>query len=116
MEQKQQQGYLQPFYGKDAIRIEVDQQEIQTQLSGAYNGYNALAAYAIGRHFGVSSQNAKSALESYISDNNRSQLIRKKDLHITLDAYNANPTSMQAALASFSKKRREEDCGSWANE
>ena len=47
-----------------AIRIEVDQQEIQTQLSGAYNGYNALAAYAIGRHFGVSPQNAKKALES----------------------------------------------------
>lgn len=88
----------------DAIRIEVDQQEIQTQISGAYNGYNALAAYAIGRHFGVSPQNAKRALESYIPDNNRSQLIRKKDLHITLDAYNANPTSMQAALASFSKK------------
>ena len=44
------------------------------------------------------------ALESYIPDNNRSQLIRKKDLHITLDAYNANPTSMYAALASFSKK------------
>jgi UDP-N-acetylmuramoyl-tripeptide--D-alanyl-D-alanine ligase len=87
----------------DAIRIEVDQQEIQTQISGAYNGYNALAAYAIGRHFGVSPQNAKRALESYIPDNNRSQLIRKKDLHITLDAYNANPTSMQAALASFSK-------------
>ena len=89
---------------KDMIAIEVDQQEIQTQLSGAYNGYNALAAYAIGRHFGVSSQNAKRALESYISENNRSQLIRKKDLHITLDAYNANPTSMHAALASFSKK------------
>lgn len=89
---------------KDTIAIEVDQQEIQTQLSGAYNGYNALAAYAIGRHFGVSSQNAKRALESYISENNRSQLIRKKDLHITLDAYNANPTSMHAALASFSKK------------
>lgn len=88
----------------DAIRIEVDQQEIQTQLSGAYNGYNALAAFAIGRHFGVSPQNAKRALESYIPDNNRSQLIRKKDLHIILDAYNANPTSMQAALASFSKK------------
>ena len=89
---------------KDMIAIEVDQQEIQTQLSGAYNGYNALAAYAIGRHFGVSSQNAKRALESYVSENNRSQLIRKKDLHITLDAYNANPTSMHAALASFSKK------------
>jgi UDP-N-acetylmuramoyl-tripeptide--D-alanyl-D-alanine ligase len=89
---------------EDRVRIEVDQKEIQTQLSGAYNGYNALAAYAIGRHFGVSSQNAKSALESYISQNNRSQLIRKKDLHITLDAYNANPTSMHASLTSFSKK------------
>ncbi|MDG1684933.1 MAG: UDP-N-acetylmuramoyl-tripeptide--D-alanyl-D-alanine ligase [Flavobacteriaceae bacterium] len=89
---------------KDTIRIEVDQLQIQTQLSGAYNGDNALAAYAIGRHFGVSPQNAKSALESYIPENNRSQLIRKKDLHITLDAYNANPTSMHAALASFSKK------------
>ena len=90
---------------EDMVRIEVDQQEIQTQLSGAYNGYNALAAYAIGRHFGVSSQNAKSALESYISENNRSQLIRKKDLHITLDAYNANPTSMHASLTSFSKQQ-----------
>ena len=52
---------------EDAIRIEVDQKVIQTQLSGAYNGYNALAAYAIGRHFGVSPQNVKNALESYIS-------------------------------------------------
>ncbi|MDG0968068.1 MAG: UDP-N-acetylmuramoyl-tripeptide--D-alanyl-D-alanine ligase [Flavobacteriaceae bacterium] len=92
------------FAEEDAIRIEVDHQEIQTQLSGAYNGYNALAAYAIGRYFGVSSQNAKTALESYISENNRSQLIRKKGLQITLDAYNANPTSMHAALTSFSKK------------
>ena len=90
---------------EDMIHIKVDQQKIQTQLSGAYNGYNALAAYAIGRHFGVSSQNAKSALESYISENNRSQLIRKKDLHITLDAYNANPTSMHASLTSFSKQQ-----------
>ena len=92
------------FTEEDTIRIEVDEQEIQTQLSGAYNGYNALAAYAIGRHYGVSVQSAKSALESYKSENNRSQLIRKKDLSITLDAYNANPTSMHAALASFSKK------------
>lgn len=89
---------------KDAIAIEVDQLQIQTQLRGAYNGYNALAAYTVGKHFGVSPQNAKSALESYIPENNRSQLIRKKNLHITLDAYNANPTSMHAALTSFSKK------------
>ena len=89
---------------KDTIAIEVDQISIKTQLNGSYNGYNALAAYAIGKHFGVSPQNAKRALESYIPDNNRSQIIRKKNLHITLDAYNANPTSMYAALASFSKK------------
>ena len=89
---------------KDTIAIEVDQINIKTQLNGSYNGYNALAAYAIGKHFGVSPQNAKRALESYIPDNNRSQIIRKKDLHITLDAYNANPTSMYAALASFSNK------------
>ena len=88
----------------DMIRIEVDQLQIQTKLNGTYNGYNALAAYAIGRHYGVSPQNTKSALESYIPDNNRSQIIRKKDLLITLDAYNANPTSMHAALTSFSKK------------
>ena len=89
---------------KDTIAIEVDQISIKTQLNGSYNGYNALAAYAIGKHFGVSLQNAKRALESYIPDNNRSQIIREKNLHITLDAYNANPTSMYAALASFSKK------------
>ena len=94
--------------GENTIRIEVDQQEIQTQLIGAYNGYNALAAYAIGRHFGVSPQNAKRALESYISENNRSQIIRKKDLHITLDAYNANPTSVEAALQNFKAMNGEE--------
>ena len=63
---------------KDAIRIKIDRLQIQTQLSGSYNGYNALAAYVIGRYFGVSPQNAKMALESYIPDNNRSQVIRKK--------------------------------------
>ena len=89
---------------KDSITIEIDELKIQTQLSGGYNRYNILAAYAIGRHFGVSPQNAKSALESFIPNHNRSQIVRKKDLHITLDAYNANPTSMYAALDSFSKK------------
>ena len=89
---------------KDSITIEIDKLKIQTQLSGGYNRYNILAAYAIGRHFGVSPQNAKSALETFIPNHNRSQIVRKKDLHITLDAYNANPTSMYAALDSFSKK------------
>ncbi|MFL2584923.1 MAG: UDP-N-acetylmuramoyl-tripeptide--D-alanyl-D-alanine ligase, partial [Flavobacteriaceae bacterium] len=87
----------------DTIALEIDRVRIQTQLSGVYNAYNTLAAYAIGKHFGVSTKTAKSALESYVPDNNRSQKIRKNNLHITLDAYNANPTSMSAALQSFAK-------------
>ena len=87
----------------DAIALEIDRVRIQTQLSGIHNAYNTLAAYAIGKHFGVSTETAKSALESYVPVNNRSQKIRKNNLHITLDAYNANPTSMIAALQSFAK-------------
>ena len=87
----------------DTIALEIDRVRIQTQLSGVYNAYNTLAAYAIGKHFGISTEKAKSALESYVPDNNRSQKIRKNNLHITLDAYNANPTSMSAALQSFVK-------------
>ena len=85
---------------KNTIALEIDRMRIQTQLSGVYNAYNTLAAYAIGNHFGVSTETAKSALESYVPDNNRSQIIRKNKLHITLDAYNANPTSMSVALQS----------------
>ena len=88
---------------KQFIHIAVDQIKIQTQLSGSYNGYNALAAYTVARHFGVLPETAKHALESYVPDNNRSQKIQKNNLHITLDAYNANPTSMSAALQSFAK-------------
>ena len=88
---------------KNTIALEIDRMRIQTQLSGVYNAYNTLAAYAIGNHFGVSTETAKSALESYVPDNNRSQIIRKNKLHITLDAYNANPTSMSVALQSFAK-------------
>ncbi|MEC7617337.1 MAG: cyanophycin synthetase, partial [Bacteroidota bacterium] len=80
-----------------------DRVRIQTQLNGIHNAYNTLAAYAIGKHFGVSTQTAKSALESYFPDNNRSQKIHKNNLCVTLDAYNANPTSMSAALESFAK-------------
>ena len=87
----------------DAIDLEIDLVRIQTQLSGIHNAYNTLAAYAIGKHFGVSTETAKSALESHVPVNNRSQKIRKNNLHITLDAYNANPTSMIAALQSFAK-------------
>lgn len=74
---------------------------IQTQLIGAYNFPNILTAITIGKHFNVDFINIKKALESYTPTNNRSQLIKKGSNVIILDAYNANPTSMKAALSNF---------------
>ncbi len=71
---------------------------IQTQLIGKYNFDNVLAAIAIGCYFDISPENIKQAIENYIPKNNRSQIIKKGSNTILLDAYNANPTSMQAAL------------------
>jgi UDP-N-acetylmuramoyl-tripeptide--D-alanyl-D-alanine ligase len=75
--------------------------EIDTHLIGAYNANNVMAAISIGRHFGVSLESAVAAVDSYVPANNRSQM-RKTDKNIVIsDAYNANPTSMAAALDSF---------------
>lgn len=75
--------------------------QVQTQLIGDYNLPNALAAIAVGRQFNISNEQINEALEQYAPQNNRSQL--KQTLHNTLiiDAYNANPTSMQASIANF---------------
>lgn len=77
------------------------QYEVQTQLIGAYNLENAMAAVCVGNYFGVDTHDIQNALESYTPSNNRSQW--KKTGHNTLiiDAYNANPTSMNAALDNF---------------
>ena len=87
------------------IRIQLsDSKEnitIQTQLIGAYNLPNMLAAAAIGYYFGVTMPKIKEALESYAPQNKRSQLIKTDSNTIILDAYNANPTSMLAALQNF---------------
>lgn len=74
---------------------------INTQLVGTYNLDNVLAAVAIGKYFEVSMSEIISALQSYSSGNNRSQkIVRGKNI-IILDAYNANPSSMAAALQNF---------------
>ena len=75
--------------------------EIHTQLVGSYNFPNLMAAICIADHFGVSPEHIKKGLEAYKSDNNRSQVIKKGSNDIVLDAYNANPSSMQAALQNF---------------
>jgi UDP-N-acetylmuramoyl-tripeptide--D-alanyl-D-alanine ligase len=74
---------------------------IHTQLVGDYNLPNILAAVAVGKHFGVPDDKIRGAIEAYTPSNSRSQLIEKDGLHIILDAYNANPSSMRAAIENF---------------
>jgi len=74
---------------------------IKTKLIGNYNFANIKSAISIGEFFGVSSINIKDALEEYIPTNNRSQIIEKNGNTIILDAYNANPTSMRAAISNL---------------
>jgi UDP-N-acetylmuramoyl-tripeptide--D-alanyl-D-alanine ligase len=74
---------------------------VETQLSGAHNFENIAAALCIGKYFDVAADDANMAVGGYLSENNRSQVVRKGSNSIFLDAYNANPTSMQASLEYF---------------
>ncbi|MEI9958881.1 MAG: UDP-N-acetylmuramoyl-tripeptide--D-alanyl-D-alanine ligase [Ferruginibacter sp.] len=76
---------------------------IKTQLVGEYNLPNVLAAVAVGKYFNVADEKIQLALEHYAPSNSRSQLIEKGSNKIILDAYNANPTSMKAAIENFAK-------------
>lgn len=73
----------------------------QTNLIGAYNLENVMAAACVGSHFGVDMPTIVSALENYKPSNNRSQFISTSSNKLIVDAYNANPTSMKAALDNF---------------
>lgn len=76
-------------------------QEVTTHLPGRYNFENMLAALAIGDYFGVSPEEANRAIADYNPTNNRSQVITKGTNTVLLDAYNANPSSMAAAIRQF---------------
>ena len=76
--------------------------KVQTQLIGSYNIDNLLAAIAVGINFGVDRKKICAALEEYTPSNNRSQMTVTAKNHLIVDAYNANPTSMHAALDNFS--------------
>ncbi|MGK0127848.1 MAG: UDP-N-acetylmuramoyl-tripeptide--D-alanyl-D-alanine ligase [Candidatus Azotimanducaceae bacterium] len=84
-----------------SVKISFKNLEIESQLIGSYNFNNIAAAITIGNYFDIDSTTVKTALENYISTNNRSQVIQKNDVRIIMDAYNANPSSMQAALENF---------------
>ena len=75
--------------------------KVQTKLIGAYNIDNLLAAISVGINFGVDRKKICAALEEYTPSNNRSQMTVTEKNHLIVDAYNANPTSMQAALENF---------------
>lgn len=86
------------------VTLEMEGVTIRTQLNGAYNFANCAVAALIGKYFNVPLPLIREALEAYRAENNRSQLLEKNGLEIILDAYNANPSSMKAALESFAKR------------
>ena len=83
------------------VKISFEDTTIQSHLIGLYNANNINAAITIGKYFEVSNTQIKEAIENYIPENNRSQLIKKGTNEIILDAYNANPSSMQVAIENF---------------
>ena len=91
-----EQGQCDPY-----LSVKWQEQEVRTRLVGAYNFENVAAAIAVGSYFGVNNEAIIEALESYTPTNSRSQVIDTEKNHIIMDAYNANPTSMQAALRNF---------------
>lgn len=74
-----------------------------THLVGGYNAENISAAVCVGRYFGVSEEAAMAAIRAYVPSNNRSQLMQTEKNTVIVDAYNANPTSMQAAIEAFDR-------------
>ncbi|WP_430967170.1 UDP-N-acetylmuramoyl-tripeptide--D-alanyl-D-alanine ligase [Spongiimicrobium sp. 2-473A-2-J] len=84
------------------VALEAEGIQIRSQLIGSYNFSNCAAAVLMGKYFNVPLADIKVAIENYIPQNNRSQMLDRNGHHIILDAYNANPTSMKAALDNFS--------------
>ena len=83
------------------VSLKVEDNQIESKLIGSYNFTNCCAAIIIGKYFNVPMNSIKLAIENYIPQNNRSQIINKNGHRIILDAYNANPSSMVVALENF---------------
>lgn len=84
------------------LRIRLEDVVIETNLVGSYNADNVMAAIAVGKQFGVSFEEAVAAIAAYVPSNKRSQMTKTERNTLIVDAYNANPTSMAAALENFS--------------
>ena len=86
------------------VNVLFSNKEIKSNLIGDYQFYNIMLAVCIGKHFGITDENIKLAIENYTPINNRSQIIETTNNTLILDAYNANPSSMIAMLHSFAKQ------------
>ncbi len=85
------------------VSLQFDQTIIKSQLIGKYNYLNIATAVAVGRFFKVPILSIKEAIENYIPTNNRSQIIQKGSNKVILDAYNANPNSMEVAIENLAQ-------------
>jgi len=95
--------HCEPVEGGNYLTLTAENgEQIETRMTGGYNFENAAVALTIGKFFGVDLHKANEAVEAYVPGNMRSQIIRKGRNTIILDAYNANPTSMEAALENLS--------------
>jgi len=98
--------YSEPLGGEHFLTVRAENGErIQTQLVGAYNFENVAVALTIGKFFGVDARQANAAIAAYVPGNMRSQIVRKGTNTIILDAYNANPTSMEAAIENLARMK-----------
>ena len=84
------------------LRVNVEGRTICTNLVGSYNADNVMAALCVGKEFGIEFEDACKAIEAYVPSNNRSQMTSTERNTLIIDAYNANPTSMDAAIRNFS--------------
>ena len=91
---------------EEGVRIQFQGNSYPSKLYGAYNRSNIAAALSFGALFNVSVEAAQKALYNYVSKNNRSQKIKIHQTEYILDAYNANPTSMLAALEAFNQEKK----------
>ncbi|MGM0375906.1 MAG: UDP-N-acetylmuramoyl-tripeptide--D-alanyl-D-alanine ligase [Bacteroidota bacterium] len=90
-----------PFLSFNLTTTRVKDLPVNTNLTGLYNLENVLAAASVGHYFGVEESLVRDAIEHYLPENNRSQVLNTENNRLLLDAYNANPSSMKAALEHF---------------
>lgn len=87
--------------------IRIEGIRIQSQLIGSYNAYNILAAYTIGRYFGIKKEEICQSIEQYKPSNQRSQILKTDKNTLILDCYNANPSSCKAAIEALANMKAE---------